>query len=138
MVISPLSLDSLLNNNNEIPSPRSLVPHTSIVDDCLTDTSLGEQCPETSLYTKLFQKSHHRSIFQLRQDEHRFITLFSDIISRIAQRKLVKRCEILERAHNSKGLVQIMEQLRFNFPNDDIDKKIFNKVRTLGYKARKD
>ena len=65
------------------------------------------QCPGTSLYKKLYEKLKHRSILQLKQDEDRFITLFSDIISRIAQRKLVKRCEILETAHNSTNLIQM-------------------------------
>ena len=89
-----------------------------------------------SLFSQLFAKSHHRSIFFLRTDEYIFISVFDDLILRVSHRALVKRKVILERAFSNAKLAPLIRNLREHFLNCDISKMLVNKVRTLGYKAR--
>ena len=100
------------------------------------DSPLQSSPHNRSLFSKLYGRSHHRSIFTLREDEHLFISVFSDLINRVAQGIIVTRKMILEKAYSNSDMVSLIKKLQTYSSDGDVEKKIVNKVRTLGYKTR--
>ena len=80
--------------------------------------------------------AHHKTIFKLCNDEILFKEIFSDIISRVANKQVVTKKEILFRAHNNVQFAPLMLSLKSSHSNCNLDQKIYNKVRSIGNTMR--
>ena len=79
-----------------------------------------------------FQTGHHKSIFLLQKDEDLFFSVFSEMITGISERKIVRKVEILDRY-----ISPLLDKLQTSVSLSTIDKMLFNKVRTMGNVLRK-
>ena len=119
------------NKTNVISTKECRLLITPILSDASSPPSLIH---EESLFSRLYQNSHHKSIFRFRDDEHLFVSNFTDLIDNIARRVCVTRKAILDRAFNTSILQPLISRLREVCSNNEVEKKIVNKVRTLGYR----
>ena len=104
--------------------------------------SNGKNSSNLTLSTKsqldlTFQTGHHRSIFYLQKDEELFLSVFSDIITRITERKIVRTVDILDRAYSNVRFSPLLHKLKSSLSKSTMNKKLTNKVRTVGYALRK-
>ena len=121
------------NKTNEL---RTKECRLIITPNLSHDTSSPPLILEESLFSKLYQNSHHKSIFRFRDEEYLFVSNFTDLIDNISRRVCVTRKTILDRAFSTSILQPLISRLREVFSNKEVEKKIVNKVRTLGYKTR--
>ena len=79
---------------------------------------------------------HTKKLFVSQLEHLLFGEVFHDYILDVAEKRTVKKSDILLRLHTDKRIFPIVNRLKFAH-NDDPYKKLVTKVRTLGYSQRK-
>ncbi|KAI6649940.1 hypothetical protein LOD99_6304 [Oopsacas minuta] len=109
----------------------------NVLKSCNGNNSSNLTPSTKSRLESTFETGHHKSIFLLRKDENIFFSVFSDMITRISERKIVRKIEILDRAYSSAEFSPLIDKLHSSSSLSAIDKRIFNKVHSMGYALRK-
>ena len=77
---------------------------------------------------------HHRNIFADKQEVINFLTLFAPYVDRVKKRQRISKDIMLDEIKSHELFSVIVHKLlQCRFPNCDINQKIYNKVRTVGY-----
>ena len=74
-------------------------------------------------------------MFKFIHEENLFMHIFEKLIDNVAFGRLVSR-EMILKIIDAEKFAPLLQNLKFSYPEGDINQKIINKVRTLGYSRR--
>ena len=96
---------------------------------------VGNDFPSCSIQSPV-HFPHHRSIFRTKEDENHFFGLFSIYIERVSKNITVSKRNIFLNSCNDPRYLKLVESLQLLYPNSDVHRQIYNKIRTVGLSKR--
>ena len=113
-----------------------------ILKDCTIDLYRDRSLVESEANTfsdsinSTIHRAHHKSIFRYRSDEMLFKETFYHFINHVKHRKGIKFTDVVKHGHDIVKFAPVISRLRERYPQGNVNRMIYNKVRTLGISNR--
>ena len=125
-------LSSLQSGSDHLDGPfQRIYNRIRTIGDSKRKTKVGGNGASSNSDVSNYVNPRRRNLFQNGQDKKIFKEIFSDLIIKVSKKEIVRRREIVDRAYNDIIFALTLVNLKACYPGEDIDLKIFNKLRSM-------